>query len=65
MDITAQLKHTPTSPRWAFFEVKASTTKFQTSLEHAEEEQWMFVMDRCRALGDEGPVPVSVKVVVA
>ncbi|MBZ4410707.1 hypothetical protein K8640_21060 [Myxococcus sp. XM-1-1-1] len=47
VDITAKLKHTPTSPRWAFFEVKASTAKFQTSLEHAEEEQWMFVMDRC------------------
>ncbi|WP_408890439.1 hypothetical protein VZQ01_41605 [Myxococcus faecalis] len=47
VDLTAKLKHTPTSPRWAFFEVKASTAKFQTSLEHAEEEQWMFVMDRC------------------
>ncbi|MCE9669070.1 hypothetical protein LY474_14755 [Myxococcus stipitatus] len=47
VDIAAKLQHTPTSPRWAFFEVKASTAKFQTSLEHAEEEQWMFVMDRC------------------
>ncbi|MCP3101059.1 hypothetical protein LZ198_19470 [Myxococcus sp. K15C18031901] len=47
VDLAAKLDHTPSSPRWAFFEVKASTAKFQTSLEHAEEEQWMFVMDRC------------------
>lgn len=47
VDLAARLRCTPTSPRWAFFEVKASTVKFQTKLEAPEGEQWMFVMDRC------------------
>ncbi|NTX09910.1 hypothetical protein HUA76_03840 [Myxococcus sp. CA056] len=36
VDLAARLSCTPTSPRWAFFEVKASTVKFQTALEHPD-----------------------------
>lgn len=46
VDLVARIEGPPTAAKWAFFEIKTSTVKFETSLSDAEGEQWLFVMDR-------------------